>query len=59
MVETVFNACVSEGQCGELVLRNLKSTASPELYMAMVGKFLGADGLDIPLQWSRNVVERK
>eukprot|EP00571_Detonula_confervacea_P016795 CAMPEP_0172297232 /NCGR_PEP_ID=MMETSP1058-20130122/335_1 /TAXON_ID=83371 /ORGANISM="Detonula confervacea, Strain CCMP 353" /LENGTH=912 /DNA_ID=CAMNT_0013006357 /DNA_START=96 /DNA_END=2834 /DNA_ORIENTATION=+ len=53
VVETVFNSCVKEGQCGELVLRNLKNAASPELYYDLVG-----DG-EIPSHWRRNVAGRK
>ena len=59
MVEAVFNSCVKEGQCGQMVVRNLKNVASPELYDAMVGRFLTDDGLDVPLQWRRNVAGHK
>eukprot|EP00579_Thalassiosira_antarctica_P017121 CAMPEP_0201946168 /NCGR_PEP_ID=MMETSP0903-20130614/54282_1 /ASSEMBLY_ACC=CAM_ASM_000552 /TAXON_ID=420261 /ORGANISM="Thalassiosira antarctica, Strain CCMP982" /LENGTH=874 /DNA_ID=CAMNT_0048489261 /DNA_START=64 /DNA_END=2686 /DNA_ORIENTATION=- len=45
VVEAVFNSCVKEGQCGQMVVRNLKNVASPELYDAMVGRFLTDDGL--------------
>eukprot|EP00578_Thalassiosira_sp_NH16_P014404 CAMPEP_0181114562 /NCGR_PEP_ID=MMETSP1071-20121207/20961_1 /TAXON_ID=35127 /ORGANISM="Thalassiosira sp., Strain NH16" /LENGTH=999 /DNA_ID=CAMNT_0023198703 /DNA_START=126 /DNA_END=3126 /DNA_ORIENTATION=- len=55
VVEAVFDSCTKEGQCGDLVLKELKGVASPELYEALVGRFLTEDGLDIPLQWRRNV----
>ena len=59
VVETVFNSCVKEGQCGELVLKNLKGVATPELYDVLVGRFLTDDGLDVPLQWRRNVAGKE
>ena len=55
VVEAVFGSCVNEGQCGANVLRNLQGIASPELYEALVGRFLTDDGLDIPMRWKRNV----
>ena len=57
VVETVFNSCTKEGQCGSLVLSTLKQ--QPELYEALVGRFLTDDGLEIPLQWRRNIASRK
>jgi len=57
VVETVFNSCTKEGQCGSLVLSTLKQ--QPELYEALVGRFLTDDGLEIPLQWRRNISSRK
>ena len=53
VVETVFNSCVKEGQCGDLVLDSLKT--QPELYELLVVKFLTDDNFDIPLKWRRNV----
>ena len=55
VVETVFNSCIQEGQCGELVLKNLKEAAGMERFEALVGRFLTDDHLDIPAQWRRNV----
>ena len=57
VVETVFNSCVKEGQCGELVLSSLAQ--QPELYEALVGRFLTDEGLIVPSQWQRNVVGKK
>mmetsp|Transcript_16323 Transcript_16323/g.34510 ORF Transcript_16323/g.34510 Transcript_16323/m.34510 type:complete len:896 (-) Transcript_16323:21-2708(-) len=58
VVETVFNKCVVEGLCGQTVVKNLKDVASPELYDALVGRYRTDDGLDIPLDWRRNVAEQ-
>ena len=57
VVETVFNSCTKEGQCGSLVLSTLKQ--QPELYEALVGRFLTDDGLEIPLQWRRNIASSR
>ena len=55
VVETVFESCAREGLVAESVLRNLRHTASNELYEALVGGFLTDKGLDIPLRWRKNV----
>lgn len=57
VVEAVFQSCCREGLVDDSVLRQLKHTAPPDLYIAMVGKFLNIDGsLDIPHEWRRNVI---
>jgi len=60
LVEILFKKCVRDGQVGNLVLKELKAVASPELYSKLVlGRHIDDDVRieDLPKEWRENVVE--
>jgi hypothetical protein len=61
VVEVVFKKCCRDGQVGNMVLTQLHSLASPELYQSLVGRSIHEpiQMEDVPKEWWCNVVECK
>ena len=58
VVENVFRKCCSDGQVGENVLGELNAAASKTMCRRLLGGNL-EDGVSIPIEWSRNVKDRR
>ena len=56
VVEKVFMQCCKEGLLNQFVTIELQGAASQELQLKMFGGFL-EDGVKLPDEWSRNIVE--
>ncbi len=61
IVEVLFKKCCKDGQVGSLVLHQLKTMTSEELYQKLLGKSLDDDVKleDLPHEWWCNVIEGK
>lgn len=61
IVEVLFRKCCKDGQVGNLVIQQLQTMASPDLYEQLVGRSIEDDIVmeDLPEDWWRNVVEGK
>jgi len=57
IVETVFEECIRKGQVGQIVIRKLQESASPELHQRLVGRYEREDGsYDLPRTWRLRIV---
>lgn len=61
IVEVLFKKCCRDGQVGSLVLSQLKTMASDELYQRLVGRRIDENVQmdDLPKEWWCNVIEGK
>lgn len=61
LVALIFKKCMKDGQVGNLVLQQLSSVGSEELYFALIGvsSFEEVKLSDLPKEWRENVVEGK
>ncbi len=62
LVNVIFKKCAKDGQMGKLVLDQLKSILTPEQFEEIVGLSMVDQSIswkDLPLEWTRNVVEGK
>jgi len=61
VAELIFKKCCRDGQLGNLVLQEVKHSATPELFEKLTKKSALHDVAveELPEEWSRNVVEGK
>ena len=61
VTEVLFKKCVKDGQVGSLVLSQIRTMVSDDVYERLVGRRMEEDVVmaDLPKEWWCNVVEGK